>query len=228
MMPHKGIFITGTDTGAGKTYVGTQLVAVLHDRGVNAVPRKPVESGCRRMNGELVPQDAHQYYEAANRKFTLEAICPFRFEPAISPQRAARLAGQSVYLDDIAAHCLQGTDRDDFLVVEGAGGFYSPLCEDGMNSGLAKKLGLPVLLVAQDRLGCINHILLTIEAIHQQGLSACAVILSQQKTLDDLKMDNREDLTALLDVPVFAISCHELLNQANLKSHAVLQAIKGR
>lgn len=226
-MPRKGIFITGTDTGAGKTYVGTQIVAVLHDNGVNAVPRKPVESGCTRMNGELVPQDAHRYYEAANRKFPLAQICPFRFEPAISPQRAARLVNRPVYLEDIAAQCLQGTGRDDFLVVEGAGGFYSPLCEDGTNSGLAKKLGLPVLLVANDKLGCINHILLTIEAIQHQGLRACAVILSQQGTDDDHAMNNREDLTALLKVPVFVISGDEILKKATHKSFAILQAIRG-
>lgn len=224
-MQRKGIFITGTDTGAGKTYVGTQIVALLHDSGINAVPRKPVESGCSRMNGKLIPQDAHRYYEAANRKFPLAEICPFRFEPAISPQRAARLVNRPVYLEDVAVKCIQGTGSNDFLVVEGAGGFYSPLCEDGMNSGLAKKLGLPVLLVAHDKLGCINHVLLTTEAIHHQGLSVCAVILSQQGACDDHAMNNCEDLAALLEVPVFVISSHEMLSKAARKSLAILQAI---
>ena len=227
MTLRKGIFITGTDTGVGKTYVGTQLVTVLHAHGVNAVPRKPVESGCHRVHGKLHPQDAQRYYEAANRKFPLEAICPFRFEPAISPQRAARLAGRPAYLEDVAASCARGTGGDDFLVVEGAGGFYSPLCEDGMNSDLAKILELPVLLVAEDKLGCINHILLTIEAIRHLGLTACSVILSQQEPQLDQAMNNREDLAELLDVPVFAISCHEMLNRApDSKSLAILQAIQ--
>ena len=225
LMARKGIFITGTDTGVGKTYLGTQLVAVLHRLGVNAVPRKPVESGCHRINGILVPQDANQYLEAVNRIFSLEAVCPFRFEPAISPQRAGRLAERQVYLEDIAARCLSETSSDDFLVVEGAGGFYSPLCEDGLNSDLAKKLELPVLLVAQDKLGCINHILLTIEAIRAQGLSTCSVILSQQEALDEA-MNNLEDLATLLDAPVFSISCNETMDPASSKTLSILQAIR--
>ena len=178
--------------------MGTQIVALLHEHRVNAVPRKPIESGCTRIRDELVPQDAHQYYEAANRKFSLSEVCPFRFEPAISPQRAARLSRQPVYIEEVFKKCIQGTEGDDFLVVEGAGGFYSPLCEDGMNSDLAKRLGLPVLLVANDKLGCINHVLLTIEAIHSQGLSVCAVILSQKTSFDTPTMNNCEDLTCCL------------------------------
>ena len=225
-MARKGIFITGTDTGVGKTYLGVQLVAALYELGIKAVPRKPVESGCHRVNGTLVPEDAQQYFEAASRTFSLEAVCPFRFEPAISPQRAARLAGRPVYLEDLASSCLNETSSDDFLVVEGAGGFYSPLCEDGLNSDLAKILELPVLLVAQDKLGCINHVLLTIEAICGQGLSTCSVILSQQEALGDEAMNNSEDLTALLDVPVFSISCHEKMDLTSGKTLSILQAIR--
>ena len=226
MVSRKGIFITGTDTDAGKTYVGTQIVALLHEHRINAVPRKPIESGCTRIRDELVPQDAHQYYEAANRKFSLSEVCPFRFEPAISPQRAARLARQPVYIEEVLKKCMQGIEGDDFLVVEGAGGFYSPLCEDGMNSDLAKRLELPVLLVANDKLGCINHVLLTLEAIHSQGLSVCAVILSQKASFDTPAMNNCEDLTLLLEAPVFVISHQEVLQKATHKGLSILQAIK--
>ena len=227
MTPCKGIFITGTDTDAGKTYVGTQIVALLHEDNINAVPRKPIESGCKRIGDELVPQDASRYYEAADGKFALSEICPFRFEPAISPQRAARLACQPAYTDEVYAKCIQGAGCDDFLVVEGAGGFYSPLCEDGTNSSLAKRLGLPVLLVANDKLGCINHVLLTIEAIHSHGLSVCAVILSQGSACDTPAMNNGEDLGPLLEVPVFTISHQETLQKAARKAVLILQAIKG-
>lgn len=228
MIPRKGIFITGTDTDAGKTYVGAQIVALLHEENINAVPRKPIESGCKRVDDELVPQDAYQYFEATNRKFALSEVCPFRFEQAISPQRAARLAQQPAYTEEVYAKCIQGTGHDDFLVVEGAGGFYSPLCEDGMNSGLAKRLGLPVLLVANDKLGCINHVLLTIEAIHSHGLSVCAVILSQRSACETPAMNNGEDLGLLLEAPVFTISHQEVLQKAARKAALILQAIKGR
>lgn len=228
MTPRKGIFITGTDTDAGKTYVGTQIVALLHEDNINAVPRKPIESGCRRVGDELVPQDACRYYEAAQRKFALSEVCPFRFEPAISPQRAARLARQPAYTEEVCAKCIQGTGRDDFLVVEGAGGFYSPLCEDGMNSSLAKRLGLPVLLVADDKLGCINHVLLTVEAIHSHGLSVCAVILSQRRASETPEMNNGEDLSPLLEAPVFTLSHQETLQKAARKAVLILQAIESR
>ncbi len=226
MTLRKGIFITGTDTDAGKTYVGTQIVALLHQDKVNAVPRKPIESGCKRAGDELVPQDAVQYYEAASRKFVLSEVCPFRFEPAISPQRAARLVHQPVYTEEAYAKCIQGTGSEDFLVVEGAGGFYSPLCEDGMNSSLAKRLGLPVLLVANDKLGCINHVLLTVEAIHSHGLSVCAVILSQTSACDTPEMNNGEDLDGLLEAPVFTVSHQEVLQEATHKAARILLAIR--
>ena len=67
--PYNGLFLTGTDTGVGKTYIGSQLVALLHDKGINAVPRKPIESGCINNEGQLLPEDAHLYYEAAQTKF---------------------------------------------------------------------------------------------------------------------------------------------------------------
>ena len=201
-------------------------MALLHADNINAVPRKPIESGCRRAGDELVPQDACRYYEAAQRKFALSEVCPFRFEPAISPQRAARLARQPAYTEEVYAKCIQGTGRDDFLVVEGAGGFYSPLCEDGMNSSLAQRLGLPVLLVADDKLGCINHVLLTVEAIHSHGLSVCAVILSQRRASETPAMNNGEDLGPLLEAPVFTLSHQETLQKAERKAVLILQAIE--
>ncbi|MCY4420729.1 MAG: dethiobiotin synthase [Gammaproteobacteria bacterium] len=227
MVSRKGIFITGTDTDVGKTYVGTQIVTLLHENSINVVPRKPIESGCIRIQDALVPQDAHQYYEATNRKFPLAEVCPFRFEPAISPQRAARLANQPVYTEEAFAKCVQGTTHEDFLVVEGAGGFYSPLCEDGMNSDLAKRLGLSVLLVANDKLGCINHILLTIEAIRTQGLSACAVILNQIAAHDTSEMNNFDDVAERLRVPVFTISHQEVLQNTTEKARSILLAVRG-
>lgn len=221
----KGLFITGTDTDVGKTYIGTQIVALLHDKNINAVPRKPIESGCTRVGNELKPDDALRYFEATNQKFPLTQICPFRFEPAISPQRAARLINQPIYLSEVINACATSVTDDDFLVVEGAGGFYSPLCEDGKNADLAKKLNLPVLLVANDQLGCINHILLTAEAINKQGLSLSAVILSQKVERKDESMNNLEDLKTLLSVSTFSISYNEILKNDPSKSQSIIQTI---
>lgn len=206
-----GLFITGTDTGVGKTFIGTQIVSLLHDRGINAVPRKPIESGCSRLDGVLIPEDADLYYQAANKLFPLNEICPYRFEPAISPQRAARLKNRLVYISDAIDACTKNFNQGDYLVVEGAGGFYSPLCENGKNADLAKNLNLPILLVAKDILGCINHILLTAEAISRQGLILNSIILNQQNSDKDKAMDNFEDLKLLIDIPIFTIQQNESL-----------------
>jgi dethiobiotin synthetase len=223
-----GLFITGTGTGVGKTYVGTQLVSLLYHNRINTIPRKPIESGCIRIENELEPEDARRYFEAANQKFTLAEICPFRFEPAISPQRAARLINQPIFLNDIVIACTANVTDKDFLVVEGAGGFYSPLCEDGKNSDLANKLNLPVLLVTNDQLGCINHILLTAEAIFNQKLLLNAVILSQKDECKDSAMNNFEDLCLLLDVPIFLISKNEIVKHDSDKSKMILKTILGQ
>ncbi len=223
----KGIFITGTDTDVGKTYVGAQLVSLLHDNDIKAVPRKPIESGCIRIGSELEPADARHYFEAAKQKYPLTEICPFRFEAAVSPQRAARLSNQLVFLTELVKSCTTNVADDNFLIVEGAGGFYSPLCENGKNADLAKKLNLPVLLIANDQLGCINHILLTMEAIANQGLVLIAVILNQKEIYSDKEMNNLEDLETLISVPIYTLSNKEMLNDDTGKSQSILKTILG-
>ncbi|TNF37112.1 MAG: dethiobiotin synthase, partial [Gammaproteobacteria bacterium] len=167
----KGIFITGTDTGVGKTHTGVQIVRALAQRQIRVVPRKPVESGCVRDGDNLIPQDAQALKNAAGYQGSLASVCPFRFEPAISPLRAAHLAHQALATVKVTQACLNGVDTEkDFLLVEGAGGFYTPLCEDGLNADLAQALQLPVLLVAEDRLGCINQVLLNVQAIESRKL----------------------------------------------------------
>ena len=159
------------------------------------------------------------------KKYPLNEICPFRFEPAISPQRAARLANHLLNIDEITNACLKNLRDEDYLVVEGAGGFYSPLYEDGKNADLAKKLNLPVLLVANDKLGCINHILLTVEAIKNQGLILKAVILNQNTISDTDEMNNYEDLKRLLDTPIFSIKKNEHIKHNAKLIDSILQII---
>lgn len=172
-----GIFITGTDTGVGKTYIGTQLCRTLHQQGYRIQPRKPVESGCETdNNANLLPLDASQYYSACGQSVALKQICPFRYQAAVAPDYAARLVGKKLRLEELVSACQ--VKPNDFLLVEGAGGFYSPICSDGLNADLATELGLPVLLIAENRLGAINHTLLTAEAIQRRDLPLVAVILN--------------------------------------------------
>ena len=223
-MIRRGLFVTGTDTGVGKTWVGTQIAALLRREGVPVAPRKPVESGCERRGGELVPADGEAYHRAVNETQPLAQITPYRLHHAISPQRAAQLEQADTTLEHLLAAALAGVGEDAFLLVEGAGGFYSPLALDGSNADLAERLGLPVLLVAPDRLGVINHVHLSLEAIRHRRLPVFAVVLNG---LDDgvppQGMDNLEDLCRL-PCPVFQTQCGVALTQGDPLVRALLAA----
>ena len=196
----KGLFITGTDTGVGKTWIGTRLVEFLLTQNQAIAPRKPVESGCLQADGQFFPQDALAYHEAIHKQGKLETICPFRFSAAVAPPVAAKQQGTPIFLGDISQHCI--AKPQEWLIVEGAGGFYSPIAEDGLNSDLADQLQLPVLLIATDKLGCINHILLTLEAIHQKGLKTLAVVLNKHPGSVDTLMNNAAELKRYTDTPI--------------------------
>ncbi|QXP85725.1 dethiobiotin synthase [Methylococcus sp. Mc7] len=198
----RGLFVTGTDTGVGKTQIAAALTRLLDERNLIVRPRKPVESGCRREGDRLVPEDARALQAAARTDETLERICPYPLEPPLSPERAAMLANMRLDLDDLKSACLEGVAETDFLLVEGAGGFYSPLASGVLNADLAAALPLPVLLVAADRLGAIGHTLLTIEAIKRRGLALVGVVLNRIDTGGDPRMDNATDLSRWLGHPV--------------------------
>jgi dethiobiotin synthetase len=211
----RGVFVTGTDTGVGKTYVGAAVIRALVARGIRVIPRKPVESGCELPDGKLVPADATRLYAAAGRPGTLNEVCAYRLRESISPARAAQLQDLLLTIADLERAVLNGVDGDSLVWVEGAGGFYSPLASDGLNADLAQRLSLPVLLVAADRLGSINHILLTTEAIRARGLNLIAVVLNQISPDITPAMDNADDLRRWLDCPVFRLDLCEMGDPAH-------------
>ena len=201
----QGVFITGTSTEVGKTHTGVLLCKELVKHGITVIPRKPIESGCTRAGDELVPNDATALKQAASYAGSVNEVCPFRFEPAISPVRAALLAHCELNIEQLVSSCLEAGEKG-FLVVEGAGGFYSPLTENGLNADLASALQLPVLLVAEDKLGVINQVLLSAEAIKLRGLNLIGVVLNETDKDKPAHMDNAADLRELLDYPVFSQS----------------------
>lgn len=202
----RGVFITGTDTGVGKTRVGMALAHLLTGRGLRVRVRKPVESGCLvGPGGELHPQDAMALSQAAGQTESLDRVCPYRLMAALSPERAAALEGTALTLGDLYTACRTDVGDDDFLLVEGAGGFYAPIAHGALNADLAGGLGLPVLVVAADRLGTLNHTLLTIEAIRMRGLALAGVVLSQPLPQTDPQMDNAADLERWLQRPVLRL-----------------------
>jgi len=201
--PNRGLFITGTDTAVGKTYIGIGLLQIFKKRGIEMVPRKPVESGCNSIDGRLIPQDALALSKAAETDMSLKEICPYRLENPLSPERAALLEGIDLRLEKLHAAC-QGPSGD-LILVEGAGGFYSPLASDGLNADLAQRLNLPILLVASNRLGTINHVLLTVQAIESRKMLLAAIVLNQLSPDIDPALDNLADLQQRLNYPVITI-----------------------
>lgn len=201
--PNRGLFITGTDTAVGKTFIGVGLLKMFKKRGIEILPRKPVESGCNRIEGQLIPQDALALRNAAKTDMSLKEICPYCLENPLSPERAALLEGIDLRLEKLLAACqvLAGT----LILVEGAGGFYSPLASNGLNADLAQRLNLPTLLVASNRLGAINHVLLTVQAIESRKMTLAAIALNQLTPDLNPAMDNMADLQGRLNYPVITI-----------------------
>lgn len=208
----KGIFITGTDTDIGKTWVGEQLIKELINKNIHVSPRKPVESGWPET--DITQADAWKLANAAGVTDKLQEVCPNQFKAAISPERAAKEEGVTLTLERILKDCLVNTDKDSFLFVEGAGGFYSPLCSNALNANLMVSLNLPIVLIAEDRLGCINQVLLNVEAIEQKGLSLKAIVLNKKIDTKNNLMNNKKDLESLLDYPVIPIGINRNTNAA--------------
>lgn len=207
----KGLFVTGTDTDVGKTWIGSKLVAELNKLAIDVQVRKPIESGWPIK--DVTTTDAWKLAEALGQISQLDIICPNRFSAALSPDRAAMLEGEKIMLEQLHQDCINQIKKDDFLYVEGAGGFYSPISNDGLNADLAVLLQLPVLLVVEDRLGCINQTLLNIEAIRSRGLTLSAIALNQSNHVEVDGMDNFSDIKKRVNCEVVAFSHNQSSNE---------------
>lgn len=165
-MNARGLFVTGTDTGVGKTRVAVALIHALRAQGLRVAAMKPVSAGNApgELNGDVVA-----LLNAANIAADLRDVNPYAFAEPIAPHIAAQQAGVCIELDFIAAAYARLAAAADVVVVEGAGGWRVPLNESEDMADLAQRLGLPVVLVVGLRLGCLNHALLTAESIaHRQ------------------------------------------------------------
>jgi dethiobiotin synthetase len=186
--PALGLFITGTDTDVGKTYVAAAIARVLVAAGKHVGVYKPAASGCRREAGELVADDAVALWEAAGRPGELAAVCPQRFEIPLAPHLAAEAAGTRLDGDLLRSGLDYWLDRSEIVLVEGAGGLMSPLAADEYVADLAYDFGWPLVVVAPNRIGMINQVLQTliVAATFREGLSVAGVVLNQTtQTADD-------------------------------------------
>jgi dethiobiotin synthetase len=202
--PLKGVFVTGTDTGVGKTWIAAGLTAVLRQWGLKAVYFKPIQSGCPVAAGRLIPTDARLARELAGLQEPLELLTPITLRLPLAPAVAAQQEGARVDFNQVAEALRQLASRYDFLVVEGAGGLCVPLLDTRfLVLHLITWLRLPLLVVARAGLGTINHTALTVMAARQHGLPVAGVILNRYPQEPSLaEATNPEVIEAITEVPV--------------------------
>jgi dethiobiotin synthetase len=165
--------ITGTDTGVGKTVVACALIAALRDRGLSVAGMKPVETGF-----DVEPPDARQLWDAAGRMDALDDVCPERFHEPLAPYLAARRAGRTISIPALDTARSRLESGRDALVVEGAGGLLVMIADGMAFDTLFRRWDLDCIVVAANRLGAINHTLLTVRAARAAGLRVPAVVLN--------------------------------------------------
>lgn len=176
----KRFFIAGTDTDAGKTLVTTGLLTAANRQGLRTIGLKPVAAGCEQTPDGLRNADALQLQQAASIKLSYEQVNPVAFEPPIAPHIAAEREGRALSADRLAAYCRGAMMQPaDLVLVEGAGGWRVPLSMRESLARLPQLLELDVILVVGMKLGCINHAILTAEAIARDGLRLAGWVANQ-------------------------------------------------
>lgn len=207
----RGLFITGTDTGVGKTYVASAIVRQLREQQVRVGAYKPVVSGSEPGPTGPIWGDVEQLHSALGGAFPREVICPQRFEAPLAPPVAARLEGRDVDADLLIHGADWWANSVDLLIVEGAGGWLSPITEEKTVADAARALGFPVVIVARLSLGTINHTLLTVEAVRARNVPIAGIILNQTGVptgKDPSENTNAAELQRRTDVPILATVPH--------------------
>lgn len=206
--PPPGLFITGTNTAVGKTYVSSLIARALRREGYRVGVYKPAASGCRREGHVLVADDALELWNAAGRPGELERVCPQCFEMMLAPHLAAIDQGQAIDPGLLRSGIDYWRERSDIVIVEGAGGLMSPLGDDEYNADLAHDLGYPLVIVTRNALGTIHETLTTLisAASYGEGLEVAGLVLnSPQGNRDDSSTNsNRAELEARAVAPVLA------------------------
>ena len=200
-----GVFITGGNTEVGKTTVSVDIIKHLRKKR-QIVARKPVETDCEIINGSFQPKDAIKLNEACSSGEDLEVVCAFCFELKASPEEASANSGRLLRLKDLVKSC-RSRVGDSFVIVEGAGGLYSPIANKALNSDLAVKLDMPVIIVIRDELGAVSQALLAINAANNQKLQIACVILNK---IEPNPLCNAEALRAYTKTPVIEYSKSKL------------------
>ncbi len=208
MTTSRAWFLTGTDTEIGKTFTTCALLHAARRQGLTALGMKPVAAGAEWLNGEWVNEDAARLRAAGSFDPGLAAINPYCLQQPVAPHIAAAVEGVDLDPARIVAGFEALRARAEVVIVEGVGGFRVPLGPDWDSADLARALGLPVILVVGMRLGCINHALLTAEAIAARGLTLAGWIANRVDPAMLRFEENREALEARLEAPLLGTLPH--------------------
>jgi dethiobiotin synthetase len=201
------VFVTGSDTGVGKTFVAAALASALRGAGVGVGVMKPVATGCRGSGRRLRSDDADRLIGAARSSDGYEEVCPCRYAPPLGPSVAARLAGRPIRLGRLVLAWERLSRRHRFTVVEGIGGLAVPLSGSADVADLAVRLRLPVIVVAADRLGVLNHTRLTAAYAESRGLTVLGAVLNSPVRVPrgrDRSVDTNADELARQGIRVLA------------------------
>ena len=202
------VYVTGTDTGIGKTLASCALLHALRGHGLRVAGMKPVASGCERIDGEWKNADAMALQQAGEPAIAYADINPFALEHPLAPELAARDAGLEVCLPSILAAHARLAERTDALIIEGVGGWAAPLSASLMQADLVRTLRVPVLLVVGLRLGCLNHALLSARSIAADGAHLAGWIASHVDPAMERVDDNLATLRERLPVPCWGVLPH--------------------
>ncbi len=199
-------FVTGTDTEIGKTHVSCLLLKQYAAQGLKVIGMKPIAAGCELVDGEWVNDDVQRLVAASNVQAPMEWINPYRFKEPIAPHLAAEKANVRIDIQHILDCFEKLKTLADVVIVEGAGGFLVPLNADDDMAELAIVLGIPTILVVGMRLGCINHSLLTAEAIKARGLVLHGWVANHIDPEMDVQKENIQTITRQLGLEPMLIS----------------------
>jgi dethiobiotin synthetase len=204
----RAFFVTGTDTGVGKTLVTTLLMDALKSRGKQVLGMKPVAAGCEETPDGWRNDDVEALRAAASFPVDREVMNPYRFLPPVSPHLAAAQAGVAIDLALVGERLERMRRRADIVLVEGAGGWYAPLGPGTTMADLARSLALPAILVVGMRLGCLNHALLSAEAIAASGLTFTGWIANEVDPGMACRQENLATLRERITAPLLGVVPH--------------------
>ncbi len=181
----KGVFVTGSDTGVGKTVIAGAIAAAIKAQGLDVGVMKPVASGAKEIGGKLVSEDTVYLKKIIDCTDDGDLVNPIRFKPPIAPTMAASKTGVPIDIDKIWKAYEELTNKHDFVVVEGVGGLMVPIDDTLFVADLVRKMDLALVIVSRDYLGTINHTLLTLEYAKNRNIRIKGIVINMLKGGDD-------------------------------------------